>query len=198
VTSAAHAAALVFASDERFARMQPLRADMIGQSAWFEASDDAAGYLVKVTVGAGDCQAGCIERHTWSFHVDHDGTVTLVGDEGADIPIDQPPPTGETVTLTMSLISGPTCPVETVPPDPACAPRPVVNAAVVVFDANGQKVGEGMSDDHGEVALQLPPGAYFVVPAPVEGLMGQAAAQAFAALGGDQVGLLLTYDTGIR
>src|SRR5687767_1037619 len=99
VTTAAQAAALVFASDERFARMQPLRADLIGQSTWFEASEDGTGFAVNVTVGAGDCMAGCIERHKWSYHVDRDGTVALVGEQGDDITRERAVPTGGRVTL---------------------------------------------------------------------------------------------------
>lgn len=198
VTSAAQAAALVFASDERFARMQPLRGDMIGQSAWYDASEDATGFSVVITFGAGDCQAGCIDRHTWSYHVDRDGTVTLVGDQGDDITLEPPVPSGDAVGLNVSLIAGPVCPVEQDPPDPACAPRPVVNVGLRVFNAAGQQVGEGVSDANGMVSMQLPSGAYYVVATPVDGLMGTAAAQAFAAVGGDQVDLVLGYDTGIR
>lgn len=198
VTTAAQAAALVFASDDRFARMQPLRADLIGQSAWFEANEDGTGFTVTATMGAGDCQAGCIERHTWTYHVERDGTVTLVGEQGDDITLEPAPPTGDHVALNVSLVAGPVCPVEQDPPDPACAPRPVANVEVLVFDSTGQQVGVGVSDEHGLISMQLPAGAYYVVPAPVEGLMGTAAAQAFAAVGGDQVGLVLAYDTGIR
>jgi hypothetical protein len=198
VTSAAQAAALVFASDERFARMQPLRGDMIGQSAWYDASEDATGFSVVITVGAGDCQAGCIEHHTWSYHVDRDGTVALVGDQGDDITLEPPAPSGDAVTLNVSLLAGPVCPVERNPPDPACAPRPVVNVGLGVFNGAGQQVGEGVSDAGGMVSMQLPGGAYYVVATPVDGLMGTAMAQAFAAVGGDQVDLVLGYDTGIR
>jgi hypothetical protein len=198
VGSAAQAAALVFASDARFARMQPLVPDLIGQSAWYEASEDADGYAVTITFGAGDCQAGCIERHTWAYHVAHDGTITLVGESGDDI---APPPaagTPDPITLHVSLRSGPTCPVVTNPPDPSCAERPVVNAEVVVYDAHGQQVASGTSAEDGSVTMQLPDGAYYVVAQEVEGLMGQAGPQAFAAVGGDSVGLLFSYDTGIR
>ena len=73
-----------------------------------------------------------------------------------------------------------------------------MNVGVHVFNAAGQQVGEGVSDDNGMVTMELPSGAYYVVATPVEGLMGTGAAQAFAAVGGDQVGLLFTYDTGIR
>jgi hypothetical protein len=198
VTSAAQAAALVFASDERFARMQPLRDDLIGASSWFDAAEDATGFAVNVTIGAGDCQAGCIQRHTWSYHVERDGTVTLVGEQGDDLTLERAVPTGDHVTLNLSLVAGPVCPVEPNPPDPACAPRPVTNVEVLVFDPAGQQVGEGVSDSQGLISMQLPAGAYYVVPAPVEGLMGDAQPLAFAAVGGDSVALVFDYDTGIR
>ena len=127
-----------------------------------------------------------------------DGTVTLVGDQGDDITLEPPLPSGEELTLSVSLVAGPVCPVEQNPPDPACAPRSVVNVGVRVFNAAGQLVGEAVSDDSGMVSMQLPSGAYYVVATPVDGLLGTAAAQAFAAVGGDQVGLVLSYDTGIR
>lgn len=178
--------------------MQPLRDDLIGASSWFDAAEDATGFAVNVTIGAGDCEAGCIQRHTWSYHVERDGTVTLVGEQGDDITLERAVPTGDHITLNLSLVAGPVCPVEQDPPDPACAPRPVQNVEVLVFDSTGREVGAGASDENGLISIQLPAGAYYVVPPPVEGLMGTAAAQAFAAVGGDQVGLVLDYDTGIR
>ena len=198
VGSAAQAAALVFASDRRFAQMQPLRPDMIGQSSWFEATDDGDGYLVTITFGAGDCQAGCIERHTYAYHVTHEGEITLVADEGDDINIAPAPGRPDPIDLHVSLSSGPTCPVVTNPPDPNCADRAIANATVFVFNTHGDEVAQGVTDANGSLMLQLPPGAYYVAPEPIEGLMGQAAAQAFSANGGDSVALVFSYDTGIR
>lgn len=197
VTTAAQAAALVFAH-EHIAQIGPLMPDIIGQSSWYEASEEAGGYAVKITVGAGDCQAGCIERHTWTYHVDLDGTVTLIGDEGDDIGLPTDEGTADPLSLRITLSAGPVCPVEQNPPDPACAPRPVANVEVLVFDPSGQQVGEGVSDDHGLINMQLPAGAYYVVAAPVEGLMRNAEPLAFAGVGGDSVALVMGYDTGIR
>lgn len=193
----AQAAALVFAH-EHITQMGPLMPDVIGQSSWYEAYAEADGFAVKITVGAGDCQAGCIERHTWTYHVDFDGTVTLVGDEGDDLGLPSAEGTADPLSLRITLIAGPVCPVEQNPPDPACAPRPVTNVEVRVFDVAGQQVGEGVSDDRGHISMQLPGGAYYVVPAPVEGLMGNAEPLAFAGVGGDSVALVFGYDTGIR
>ena len=91
VATSAQAAALVFASDPRWSQILPTRPDMIGQSSWFEAFEalSGEGYAVNITVGRGDCQAGCIERHTWSYHVSTDGTIELVGEAGD--PIEVPP-----------------------------------------------------------------------------------------------------------
>ncbi|MEP7361556.1 MAG: hypothetical protein ABI744_08255 [Chloroflexota bacterium] len=197
VGSAAQAAAVVFAS-QGISRMGPRQPDAIGQSAWYEASEDATGYSVTITAGAGDCQAGCIDQHTWTYHVDHDGTVAIVSDEGDDIGLPTATGTADPVTLRIVLTSGPTCPVVRDPPDRACAARPVANVEIGVFDVGGTQVADGLSGVDGTASVQLPRGAYFVVAAQVEGLMGQAGPLAFAAVGGDTVALSFTFDTGIR
>ena len=178
--------------------MGPLRPDVIGQSDWYEASADATGYTVTVTVGAGDCQAGCIEKHTWTYHVDVAGTVVLVAEQGDDIGFPHATGTADPVTLNVALVAGPTCPVERNPPDPNCAPRPVANTEIDIFDIGGNMVASGVSGADGLATAQLPPGAYYVVVPAVAGLMGQADPLAFAAVGGDNVRLTFTYDTGIR
>ena len=198
VTSPAQAAALVFASDERWAQMVPLRADMIGQSTWYEAFAGIDSFLVNITVGSGDCMAGCIDQHVWHYEVDSGGNVSLIGENGDAVDVN--PGTGGDgdVTVVVQLTAGPTCPVETIPPDPNCAGRSVANAEVTIFDAQGNQIDMATSDADGMAEFAVPAGAYFVVPAPAEGLMGTPEAQAFSALGGDQVGLLFAYDTGIR
>jgi len=178
--------------------MSPPRADLIGGSSSFEAFADATGFTVKITVGQGDCQAGCIEKHTWQYHVDADGTVTLADDSGDAIVV--PPATGGDgpARVTVQLSAGPVCPVESIPPDPSCAPRSVANAEVTLYDAEGNEIATATSDEDGKVSFEVEAGAYFAVAQPVDGLMGTPEAQAFAVLGGDQVALLFGYDTGIR
>jgi hypothetical protein len=78
----ADAVARVLAQDPRFAGMVPLDPDLIGQSAWYEVGPAVVGWRVSVTIGWGDCQAGCISRHVWVYDVDADGTVTLVEERG--------------------------------------------------------------------------------------------------------------------
>jgi hypothetical protein len=197
VASAAQAAALVLASDPHFGSVRPGDPNLIGECCTYEAVDAAPGYQVTVNLGWGDCPAGCISHHQFVFHVDPDGTIALVEQSGDPNP---PIPSGEgtTASVTLRLGAGPTCPVVRNPPDSACAPRSVANAEVVVRSPDGSELARGRSDDQGQIQLQVPPGAYYVEPQPVEGLLGTAPAVAFSVVAGETLELSLTYDTGIR
>lgn len=198
VASPAQAAARVFASDPQFASMGPLLPDVIGQCCFYEAVEVADGYEVTIEIGWGDCQAGCINRHRWLFHVGFDGTINLLNEEG-DEPLDAPPVGGAgPAGVVLRLVAGPTCPVETNPPDPNCAARPVANAEVVIRNGAGVEQTRAVSDADGVITLELPPGAYSIEPQAAEGLMGTPEQVALAVLGGDQSELSLLYDTGIR
>ncbi len=198
VTSAAQAAALVFASDRRFTAMTALRSDFVGQASWYEAEETAEGFGVRVTIGSGDCMAGCIDRHTWTYAVGRDGTIELVADEGDPVeatPIDVGPNPAQ---VMITLDASPACPVQQLPPDPNCEPRPVVNGEVALHDPSGTEIGRGVTDAEGQVVFEVPGGAYYVEALPVEGPMQTPAAQAFSVPAGSDVGLLMSYDTGIR
>jgi hypothetical protein len=198
VTSAAQAAALVLASNQKFDSVRARDHYLAGQPAWYEAVETADGYSVTVMLGYGDCPAGCIHRHTWRYEVARDGGVRLVSDEGEDLEFPSPSGSDETATVHVNLVAGPTCPVEHKPPDPSCAPRPVADTAVVLRDPAGHAVRTAKSDDEGAVTLSVPGGAYYLEPAAVEGLMGQAQPVAFSVAGGATTVLTLAYDTGIR
>jgi hypothetical protein len=43
-------------------------------------------FVVSVRVGWGDCQAGCIDEHSWVYAVAPDGTVTVQSEEGPPVP----------------------------------------------------------------------------------------------------------------
>jgi hypothetical protein len=189
---------LVLASNERYAHVGPLPPDLVGATTWYEASLTLDGFSVAVTLGSGDCEAGCIDKHTWTYHVDYDGTVTLTGDTGDSVEYRTPTGLEGPATLTVHLVAGPVCPVERVPPDPSCAPRPVVDGEIVVYSPGGVEVARGRSDDTGTVSLDVPGGAYYVEALPVDGLMRTPEAQAFSVPSGGTAGLLFGYDTGIR
>ncbi|HUG47408.1 MAG TPA: hypothetical protein VMP67_03245 [Candidatus Limnocylindria bacterium] len=199
VSSAAQAAALVLASEPLFAGIGPLNPQLLGQCCWYEANEAGDAFEVNVELGWGDCQAGCIERHRWQYAVGREGTIALIDESGPQVPDEaRPRPGTGPAHVLLSLRAGPTCPVETEPPDPACAPRPVAGAQVVVRTPTGGEAGRGKSDAEGMLALQLPAGAYYLEPQPAEGLLGTAPAVAFSATEGSETRLMLLYDTGIR
>ena len=199
VTSAAQAAALVLASEPLFGGVGPLRPDLIGQCCWYEAFETGDGYEVTVELGWGDCMAGCIDRHRWVYEVGRDGSVTLIEESGPEPEKgSMPVPGSGPVRLLASLTAGPTCPVEQNPPDPACAPRPVPGAELIVRTPDGAEAARGVSDENGVVDVALPAGAYYLEPQAVEGLLGTPAALAVSALAGTEIQLRLDYDTGIR
>jgi Carboxypeptidase regulatory-like domain len=103
------------------------------------------------------------------------------------------------VSVAGRVVAGPICPVQRLPPDPACADRPVAGAVLLVTDAGGTEVGRATSDANGEFAIPLPPGSYLLTPQPVVGLMGTARPIQFTVTaGGSPANLDVTYDTGIR
>lgn len=105
----------------------------------------------------------------------------------------------ERITLRGEALAGPTCPVVSEPPDPACAESLVVGAVIVVTDVDGGEVARATTDAEGRFEMALPPGSYVVVPQPVEGLMGTPSAVAVELRVGAVVDrLVLSYDTGIR
>jgi hypothetical protein len=178
--------------------MTPLRPDVIGASMWYEAFVAPAGFGVDITAGAGDCMAGCIERHVWHYEVDVDGNVTLAGEEGDDVSVTPPTPSTDPTAVQVMLTAGPVCPVERIPPDPDCAARAVANADVTLYAADGTEFATATTGADGMVAFEVPAGAYYVVAQQVEGYMATPEPQAFSVAGGDTVGLTLSYDTGIR
>ena len=91
VSSAADAAALVIATDPRFAGAIQLTPDLIGGSKYWKAEQlPGGGYRIELTLGWGDCPAGCIERHVWTFEVDANGGVKLISETGDPVPSDLP------------------------------------------------------------------------------------------------------------
>jgi hypothetical protein len=107
-------------------------------------------------------------------------------------------PPGPTGILTLTLTAGPVCPVERIPPDPNCAPRPVAGAEVVVLAADGREVGRPKSDAAGQIRLTLPQGRYIIRPVSAAGGLPSAPGEVIVDVGAAPVEVGLGYDTGIR
>ena len=84
------AVAAVVAFDPRFEGITPVLPDAIGQSSWYTVlpASGVGAYIVEMRVGWGDCQAGCIDEHVWTFVVQPDGSVALRSQRGEPVPED--------------------------------------------------------------------------------------------------------------
>jgi hypothetical protein len=207
VTTPEAAAGLVLASDARFSGIQPKTADMIGQCCFYEVTPKGSDYTVTIEIGWGDCPAGCINRHRWTYTVTNAGQLRFEGEEGPTVPAGVPG-TGAGTTGTGSgdggvagirgaVSAGPTCPVVVSDGDPSCANRPVAGATVHVLDATGLEVAEMTTNAAGSFTVTLPAGRYRLEADPVDGLMGNPSPTDVAVDAG-LTDVELAYDTGIR
>ena len=202
VITPADALARVIATEPRLAGIQAFDTGLIGQSSWYtvEPASGVGAYVVSVRVGWGDCPAGCIDEHSWVYAVGPDGMVSVVSENGEPVPVEAwPSPMGAGRTGIGGIaLAGPVCPVETVPPDPACAPRPVAEAVVLIRVGGGSEVARAVTGADGIFFVELPAGEYVVEPQAVQGLMGTAGPQCVSVVAGSAVAIQLDYDTGIR
>ena len=107
-------------------------------------------------------------------------------------------PVAPNTGISGTATAGPVCPVERNPPDPSCAPRPVVGATIVIRDGSGSQVAVAISKADGTYFVAVPPGAYVVDPQPFQGLLGIAAQRQATVTNGSITDVPLDYDTGIR
>lgn len=209
VESADQAARLVALRSPLLAGIAPLDPMMMGTAHFWRAEElagrgDDAGWRIVFRAGWGDCQAGCILTHTWTYVVTVDGRVTFSGEEGPGLPqevVDELRTAAaareQVVGIAGRATAGPTCPVEQ-PGDPSCGPRSVPFATLVIRDASGAEVARTETDDAGFFRVALAPGAYTVEAQPVEGLMGTPAPMPVSFGAGAEAWLDIAYDTGIR
>ena len=101
--------------------------------------------------------------------------------------------------ITGVVTAGPVCPVVTEPPDPACEDRPVAGAEIVVRNASGETIARARTREDGTFSVPVVAGRYELVPQPVEGLLGTAAAiEVTVEEGVPGEPIEISYDTGIR
>jgi hypothetical protein len=107
-------------------------------------------------------------------------------------------PDASTGTITGRLVAGPTCPVETDPPDPECADQPVPDAEIVATLPDGAEIRAHSGED-GRFRLVVPPGALTITFEAVEGLMIPPGPVTATVEESQTLDLSdLAYDTGIR
>lgn len=215
IASVEEAAARVAEVHPELAGIGPHDPDMIGGCCFWEGSQSGDGYTVRFEVGWGDCPAGCIERHAWTFAVSAAGGVTLLAEQGSPVPPGVPGagmatgggsdgsdasgagglPPGST-GIQGQVLAGPSCPVER-PNDPACADRPIPGVTVLVLTATGTEAGRTTTDENGFYAFALPSGPYTLEPQPVEGMM-RGPGPIDVVVEDAVVTVDIPYDTGIR
>jgi hypothetical protein len=109
-------------------------------------------------------------------------------------------PAGGSPNVTGTVTAGPVCPVETVPPDPGCAPRPVAGAVIVVTNTGGQELGRTTTAADGSYQMVVgETGTLTISGLPVAGLMrAPAPTNVTLTSPGETERVDLQYDTGIR
>lgn len=205
VRTESDAVARVIASEPRFSGITARDPGLIGQAAWYEVTpaSGVGAFLVTMRIGWGDCPAGCIDEHSWTYAVGPDGSVKLQSEAGSPVPSDAwPAPSaggsvGADTGIHIIAEAGPTCPVEKFPPDPACAAKPVSNATVLITDASGNQQ-DTVTDASGQAFAKLGPGEYTVTAQGAAGFMNGPEPQQVTVEDGQVTEVTLDYDTGIR
>lgn len=110
----------------------------------------------------------------------------------------QPPAATQTGTGVSGHVTlGPVCPVERMPPDPACAPRPY-QVSLAIKRADGTDVTTVKADASGAYQAALSPGSYSVGPAPGGPMLPRGETKSFVVKAGEMTYVDLSYDSGIR
>jgi len=114
------------------------------------------------------------------------------------------PPTSTTAGMTAgvegTVLFGPVCPVERIPPDPQCSPRPGA-ARIQVVRADGGVVAEGTAGLDGRFTIAVAPDTYdvtAVATAPGPGRSCQVDPPQVTVVAGSFVPVRVACDTGIR
>jgi hypothetical protein len=182
----------------------PLESDSIGQANYWDADTTSDGYALRYSIGWGDCMAGCIQGHEFTYEVTRAGAVRLVSERGDVIPPDVVARLEERAGdgaarqgVTGRVVAGPVCPVEK-PDDPACDPRPVPGAMLFLRAADGTELMRIQTDESGLFEVELPAGEYVLEAQQVQGYMGAPEPVVVVVQEGAPTSVELEYDTGIR
>ncbi|MGI8459873.1 MAG: hypothetical protein ACR2LI_17390 [Propionibacteriaceae bacterium] len=109
---------------------------------------------------------------------------------------DAPAGTGR---LEGQVLKGPSCPVEPVTPDPACADQPVSGAVIVIQGERGNPPQRVIADQDGRFGVDLVAGGYVLNPQQVPGIRSAPdPVRVKIADGATTQSPVIRYDTGIR
>jgi hypothetical protein len=102
--------------------------------------------------------------------------------------------------ISGRVLAGPTCPVESVPPAPACAPRPLRASLRIERAAGARPVATVRAAADGRFRVTLDPGTYVVVALRYggSGLPRPPGPIRVRVRAGRYTAVTVTYDTGIR
>ena len=168
-------------------RDRPVNPDLIGQAAWYDAkpASGVGAFVVTITVGWGDCPAGCIDRHTWTYAVAPDGTVNLLSEGGDPVPPEAfPEPPQVTTGIVGHGHRRPDLPGPAARrPELRCLARSRARRSWSAT-RRATEVGTMTTLPDGSFAFALPAGEYVVQGRPVEGLMGTPAPMPVTVAGG--------------
>jgi hypothetical protein len=124
IDTPAEAHAAVIASGTPFVDFVLLDDALIGASQYYEVKGEpgsSATWIVTYTYGWGDCQAGCISRHTFAYQVDPvSGAAAFDSQQGEALPADAPE--GLLMLEVLNGAAGGIMPITDVQPAPSGQP----------------------------------------------------------------------------
>jgi hypothetical protein len=112
------------------------------------------------------------------------------------LPAPEPVPPYQTSRINGYIHTGPTCPVQRVPPDPNCADRPYADAVIVATNSAGKQY-KGQSDAAGNFSVAVPAGTYTVKVISTN-TFPRCEEKAATATANNMLSLDISCDTGIR
>ena len=121
----------------------------------------------------------------------------LIADTGGECVKDSAVPSVEASGIEGTVTIGPTCPVQRMPPDPACADKPY-QATLQVQTADGQKtITQFTTGADGTFKVDVAPGNYVVVPVSTSRLP-RGSSQPVTVEKNKFTTVSVTFDSGIR